>query len=372
MKDPFGIEQQNQETFMCWSCDQDKPIDEYAGDSRSGYMLCNSCVEDSWRFCETCEVHVLNRHYSTGWDMCNKCVSNHCAECVDCGSLYYREDMYWSDYDGEPRCCDCHDMSSNRCRGVYEYHSGAPFIMTYRLNDVTSYEPGSHVYYGVELEAEEYPSDMADTLELLQSERVGHAETDGSLDCGVEFITQPSDLASWRGAYGKTIRLYMAEVLSSGGEFDRDTCGTHVHVSRTAFKGDSHLARFATFMVHNPDFVWKVSGRNELDQWCRVTKLDKGQMSHSVKRKQGDRYRAVNLNNHATVEVRMFAGSNEYDDVLGYVEFVAALVEYTRDITANHIMAGALLAESFTTWLEDTELNDYSKARELVAHRIQR
>ncbi len=361
-----------QELFTCWSCDQEKAIDERAGDSRSGHMLCDSCVEDAWTYCEHCEVYVLNQHWGHIGDMCKMCEREYYRECVDCCGLYYNDDMYYSDYDGEPRCGDCHDMNSNRCRGVYEYHSGAPFIMTYRLNDVPSYEPDSHVYYGVELEAEDYPSDMADTLEILQSGRVGHAETDGSLDRGVEFITQPSDLASWRGAYGKTIRLYMDEVLSYGGDFERDTCGTHVHVSRTAFKGDSHLARFATFMVHNPDFVWKVSGRNELDQWCRVTKLGKGQMSQSVKRKQGDRYRAVNLSNHATVEVRMFAGSNDYDEVLGYVEFVAALAEYTRDITANHIMAGALLAESFTTWLDDTELNDYSKARELVARRSQR
>ena len=357
-----------QELFTCWSCDQEKAIDEHAGDSRSGHMLCFICVENSWTYCEHCDVHVLNTYWGHTGDMCKMCEREVYGECADCGELCYRDDMYYSDYD-EPRCGDYHDMNSYGCRGVYEYHSGAPFIMTYRLNDVQSYEAGSHVYYGVELEAEEYPSDMADTLELLKREQIGHAETDGSLNCGVEFITQPSDLASWRGEYGNTIRRYMAEVLSRGGEFDRDTCGTHVHVSRTAFKGDSHLARFATFMVHNPDFVWRVSGRKELDQWCRVTKLDKGQMSHSVKRKQGDRYRAVNLNNHATVEVRMFAGSNEYDDVLGYVEFVAALVEYTRDITANHIMAGALLAESFTTWLDDTELNDYSKARELVTVR---
>ena len=307
---------EEQETFTCWSCDQDESIDEYAGDSRNGHMLCTSCVSSDWTYCENCSVYVLDRYFNGDMNMCGKCCDEYCIECVDCCSLHYRDDMYWSDYDGEPRCGDCHDMSSNRCRGVYEYHSGAPFMMTYRLNDVTSYEPGSHVYYGVELEAEEYPSDMADTLELLQSERVGHAETDGSLNCGVEFITQPSDLASWRGAYGKTIGYtwlkYCLAVASS----------TETHAVRT-------------FMCHA-------------------------------------RPLRVNLNNHATVEVRMFAGSNDYDEVLGYVEFVAALAEYTRDITVNHIMAGALLAESFTTWLEDTELNDYSKARELVACRIQR
>ena len=375
MKDPFGLEQQNKEreTFTCWSCDQDESIDEYAGDSRNGHMLCTSCVSNDWTYCENCSVYVLDRYFNGDMNMCGKCCDEYCIECVDCCSLHYRDDMYWSDYDGEPRCGDCHDMHGGTgLPGVYDYHHGAPFMMTYRRDSVRFTEAGDHVYYGVELESEDYPNDMGDILERLSNSRVGHAEMDGSLDCGAEFITQPSDLASWRGEYGNTIKTYMSEVAARGGEFDRDTCGTHVHVSRTAFKGDSHLARFATFMVHNPDFVWKVSGREELDQWCRVTKLDKGQMSRSVKRKQGDRYRAVNLNNHATVEVRMFAGSNDYDEVLGYVEFVAALVEYTRDITVNHIMAGALLAESFTTWLEDTELNDYSKARKLVAYRTQR
>ena len=362
-----------QETFLCFHCSNDRLLDDHAGESRSGHQLCTDCVSTNWTHCDNCSVYVLDRYFDGGMDMCNRCVSEYCNECVDCGSLQYSDDMYRSDYDGEPRCGDCHDMHGGTCLpGVYDYHHGAPFMMTYRRDNVRFSEAGEHVYYGVELESEDYPNDMGDILETLSVRRVGHAETDGSLDRGAEFITQPSDLASWRGEFGNTIKSYMSDVMASGGEFERYTCGTHVHVSRTAFKNDSHLARFATFMVHNPDFVYKVSGRSDLDQWCRVTKLVKGQMSHAVKYKTGDRYRAVNLNNQATVEVRMFAGSNDYDEVLGYVELVAALAEYTRDITVNHIMAGALLAESFTTWLDDTELNDYSKARQLVAHRIQR
>jgi len=360
------------ELFNCSQCLEDKDLNlDYQGESRTGRLLCGECVDKDWSFCHNCDVYVRDTHYNGDHDMCNRCLSDY-RECNDCGYFAHIDCLYWCD-DEEYRCDSCHDSYSNSDSGIpylHEYHSGNPNGRKFwDVEDEPTHDPVKSQHFGVELESEGFDYMLGSIFESLEDDYIGHAETDGSLDRGTEFITNPATLDGWRGQFGLRVAEFMHDAKRNGSDFGRDSCGTHVHVSRTTFKDDMHLARLATFMIHNPKFIEKVSGRRYLDRWSKVSKYDKGELRSNIKWKNGDRYRALNLCNKDTVEVRMFAGNNEFHTVLGYVEFVAAIVEYTRDITINDILAGALLAENFTTWLEDAELSDYPYALQLVTTR---
>jgi len=359
------------ETEECRTCGEQVKPEDICGHNRDGVAICQGCHEDYWYYCHTCDVSVRHEHYDTYLDICNACVRDNYTACADCGT-WCRDgyDIYWNDYDDTPRCesCYCDHERHESIEYVYGYHEGAPWGLNFHTAYHTSEEPAGLTYFGVELEHERASDDLVPYLESLHDKRIAHAESDSSLNNGVELITQPATLMAWRGGFGDLIREYMANARGVGADFSSSTCGAHVHVSRTAFVDDNHLARVAVFMTHNPEHVAKVSGREYLDQWAKATPY-RGALRRAVKNNSGDRYRAVNLNNSATVEFRLFAGSNDFADIIGAIEYVSALVEYTRELKVSDITIGALLADSFMAWLNDPTLTGYAHARELVARR---
>jgi hypothetical protein len=77
--------------------------------------------------------------------------------------------------------------------------------------------------------------------------------------------------------------------------------------------------------------VERLAGRAS-NRWANFS--DKGQLVQKVKhgRQENGRYSAVNTDNHATLEVRVFKGSLKKERVLSALEFVTASTEYTRDL----------------------------------------
>ena len=346
--------------------------------NRDGIAICDDCHGNKYYYCGCCGVSVFPQYYNGEIGGCNRCVSERYSTCCDCDELVHNDwHAFWSEYDDNVRCESCNDDhimvmeydSDDRIEHVSEYHSGAYWGLVFHDVEGYSDSPQHSTYYGVELECEDINAAISDTLETMMYERIGHAETDGSLNNGIEFITQPATLESWRNGFGNSIYGYMDIAKSHGANFGYSTCGAHVHVSRTAFTSDSHLMRFVTFMRHNEQFIEAISGRSDMDRWSKLNQYGKGELAREIKHKNGDRYRAVNLNNDKTVEIRAFAGSNNFADILGSVEFIDSLIKYTADLTISDINIGALLADSFIAWLMDSDLSDHQHARKLVTNR---
>ena len=359
----------------CRICSEAIEIDDIHFRNRDGVAICDDCHCERYYYCDYCCVSVGAIHWNHRTDMCGRCTRENFVTCVDCDSLTPNDYAYYSEWDSDARCESCHidyeDGESSRIPNVVGYHEGAPWDMQFHHIGGYSSDPDGLTYFGVELECEYVSPSIGDVIGDLMSARIGHAETDGSLSNGIEFITQPATLMAWRDSFGDSVREYMASVQQCGGTFEADSCGAHVHVSRTVFDNDTHLFRFVTFMRHNESFIKAISGRasSSIDQWAKVNRYRAGELRREVKRQSGDRYRAVNLNNASTVEVRAFAGSNCFSDILGSIELISAIIEYVRELTISDVNIGALFADSFITWLMDAELCDYDHARSLVATR---
>lgn len=359
----------------CKVCDVEVQDCDITYRNRDGIAICDDCHADKYYYCDICGVSVFPDYYNSEVEECNNCVRDRYYTCNDCDELVHIDWSYYSEYDSHVRCESCnydHVMeydSADRIENVAEYHAGAYWGLVFHDVEGYSDNPQHSTYYGVELECEDINGAISDTLEAMMYDRIGHAETDGSLDNGIEFITQPATLEAWRNGFGNSIYGYMDIAKSHGANFGHSTCGAHVHVSHTAFTSDSHLMRFVTFMRHNEQFIEAISGRSNMDRWSKVNQYGKGELEREIKRKSGDRYRAVNLNNATTVEIRAFAGSNSFADILGSIEFIDSLIKYTADLTISDINIGALLADSFIAWLSDSDLSDHDHARNLVANR---
>ena len=77
--------------------------------------------------------------------------------------------------------------------------------------------------------------------------------------------------------------------------------------------------------------VERIAGRSE-NSYASFN--DKGKLVRKIKygHQENGRYSAINTENDATLEVRVFKGSLIPERVLSAIEFVHAAVEYTRDL----------------------------------------
>jgi hypothetical protein len=192
----------------------------------------------------------------------------------------------------------------------------------------------------LEVEVTGYDSrhDCASTVLSVLEDRA-YLKEDGSLSNGFEIVTHPHTLF----AYQNDVDWDFLKTLSRMGvrSWNRSSCGLHVHVSRTAFQGDTHaateahLVRFTKLIYDNQRQVERLAGRKN-NNFASFS--DKGKIVPKVKfgNQSSGRYSAVNMEPESTIEVRVFKGSLRKERVLSGIEFVAAAVEYTRNLKIQH------------------------------------
>ena len=281
-------------------------------------------------------------------------------EITDCdyGSHYTLSELIYSDVRDEAMCRSCYDnyIECGDCGYEYQEDNGhecendddtsdySEYIHNYSYRPRPLFFPdANHPYYlGIELEVEvcgdESRNDCAEMIVEGLSNRV-YLKEDGSLSNGFEIVTHPHTLLE----YQTNVDWGFLKVLSKMGvrSWNRSSCGLHVHVSRTAFQGntyaasEAHKVRFNKLIYDNQRQVERIAGRKNNSY---ATFNDKGKVIRKVKyhTQSNGRYSAVNMEPEDTLEVRVFKGSLRKERVLSGIEFVVAAVEYTRNLKIEH------------------------------------
>ena len=217
--------------------------------------------------------------------------------------------------------------------------------------------PEGGKFFGIELEFELGQMSRADGVGIVRNswlESFCDIKRDGSLHDGLEIATQPMTLE-----YFRQLNLDVLEQLRANGAraWDTTTCGVHIHLSRGNFSSDAHMWRFSKFIYGNRTQMRRIVGRDESQyvawresDFARVSDVLKG-----VRYAATGHYSAVNLDNVATVEVRVFRSTLREQTLRRYVDFVHALVDYTREISVKQVALGALDFHAFTAWLSSTD-----------------
>lgn len=302
-----------------------------------GDLRCDTCANEfyeenggrhNYNSCPSCDdiFHVHNGYWYRDTLYCSSCYENNYYECNDCGTECW-------DGDGH----DCEDEDEDN--GVIHSYSYRP----------SPYFFGKGQYHlGFELEVEARNNSRYDGAELVQDALGAHAymKDDGSLSDGFEIVTHPHTLSDYQTAFNwEFVNRLKREGFRS---WNTDTCGLHVHVSRTAFgtgespwgradrdrlilKRQAHELRFMKLIYDNQRQVERIAGRSGNHY---ATFQDKGKLVSKLKygNQSSGRYSAINTENDSTLEVRVFKGSLRKERVLSALEFVTASVEYTRDL----------------------------------------
>ena len=321
-----------------------------------GSLRCDICAsefyhenggEHNYHTCPCCDdiFHVDNGSWYNGTLYCEGCHDSYVYECNDCGV------QYW-DGDGH----DCEDDEEQNTIHSYSYRPSPYFF-------------GKGQYHlGFELEVEARNNSRYEGAELVQNELGAHAymKDDGSLSDGFEIVTHPHTLSDYQTAFNWD---FIPKLKRDGfRSWNTDTCGLHVHVSRTAFgegaipwnradrdqlilKKQAHELRFMKLIYDNQRQVERIAGRSGNHY---ATFGDKGRLVSKLKfgTQSDGRYSAINTANDNTLEVRVFKGSLRKERVLSALEFVAASVEYTRNLKVTS-KNQALTWLRFTAYVSD-------------------
>jgi len=298
-----------------------------------GRWRCKMCAHDyydscggdqNFTYCDNCEntVHDSNTSVYRGNRYCSDCVSDNVYDCDECGG------EVWS---GNSHDCE----ESERSNIIHSYG--------YKPNPVF-FGKGSY-HMGFELEVETREISRYEGAKIAQDILGNHAymKSDGSLNDGFEIVTHPHTLEYYQEKFEWGV---LRKLRSSGHRsWDTSTCGLHVHVSREAFGGvvewdskpqdimhmQAHQLRFMKLIYDNERQVARIAGRGS-NSYASFS--DKGRLVGKVKHgnSRDGHCAAVNTENYATIEIRVFKGSLRKERVLSALEFVTAGVEYTRDL----------------------------------------
>lgn len=246
---------------------------------------------------------------------------------------------------------------------VFEYDTDVTELMDcFKSKDYEETHMGDKIaarntlFMGVELEVEmsgraTMDRDDAATEAWKTLNGDGIVVHDGSLDNGFEMVSIPATLNYHYDIWERVCRSDLRSQIVS---FMRESCGLHIHMSKECFTSYT-LGMFITFInsTHNKEFIDVISQRRG-NSYCarRDTKVSRGKHRDRFTDAEGgrhDKYWATNLQNEATVEVRMFKGTLAFKGVMKSLEFCHALHKYVT----FHAAHNKLQFEDFLTWLVD-------------------
>ena len=320
---------------------------------------------------------ILNSQFVTltqieGDQRCDSCTStfyddnggkDNYSTCPECDDIFYNDNGSW--FNDRLYCAGCHDNyvwhcgecdeeqwdgNGHDCQDYGDDDDNNGSIHSYSYRPSPAFFGKGQYHLGFELEVEARNNSRYEGASMVQEALGSHAymKDDGSLSDGFEVVTHPHTLEEYQTKFNWE---FTSKLKREGyRSWNTDTCGLHVHVSRTAFgtganiwdcsgserdqiilKRQAHELRFMKLIYDNQRQVERIAGRSGNHY---ATFQDKGKLVSKLKfgNQSSGRYSAINTENDATLEVRVFKGSLRKERVLSALEFVTASVEYTRDL----------------------------------------
>jgi len=293
--------------------------------SDSTTTVCSSCADEYSR-CDDCRKYFptndMNRDRSIC--VCNSCYEDSYYACEDCGDICSLDSSCYDEYNDRTLCSSCYNSV------MASIMDDEPRIEVQTLRD------NDHPFaIGMELEFE----CAGNRQEICQEVKRNYypflwCKSDGSLshDNGLETPCQPMTWEYWLEKGKDELETYISFLNRRNCRAWRTSAGIHISLDRDGFS-TGHLYKFLKFFYENPEYIFRISRRNQssFEKWCDCKSLNRKGLAQKFKERQhgGDKYEAVNLNHSSHIEIRIFAGTLNWDSILANIEFCRGVYEYT-------------------------------------------
>lgn len=355
------VEENEENTLICEHCGTAIDDDDYT--MVDDEVICSDCIDRYYVRCNECGDYIFDSDNCGDDDtvLCEYCYDNHYTRCECCDRLVYNNDAYSI---GEYYYCE--ECYENKKANIIKAYSYKPDPIFYGSSDER--------HFGIELEVDNGGNDEDNAEEILDIANYRHEriyiKNDSSIDDGFEIVTHPMTLDYHMNEMPWEDVIHNAVHLGYRSHQTR-TCGLHIHVSRNSF-GDTYeqqenvISRILYFVEFHWNELVKFSRRTEysLNRWAarhgyeKTPKeiLDKAKCSYN-------RYTAVNLNNHNTIEFRIFRGTLKYNTLIATLQLVNRICDISCNVTDNEI--SSLSWSDFVASITEPELIQYLKERRL-------
>lgn len=289
-----------------------------------------------------------------------KCLANGILfRCDECGSLSWEANTQFIEEETDEGI-----VIRNLCENCYNIPQLQ--IQRYRTNPLEffDFKRSKHLgkkaiskYMGVELEYECKHKTKATSFIFKHLKQHAIMKEDGSLNNGIEICSAPAD-----------IDVHFDEFKSFFSSFDKNiihahsTTGMHVHVGKGEPIRDEFgehisnevlspltIGKICNFMANekNKDFLIYIAGR-ESGRYAKLSTNDA--VSTYFLGIEHDRYKALNTNNQNTIEFRLFATPETFQDFAKNLEFCDAITNYCLPTNSG---IKDLTHEKFSNWVKN-------------------
>lgn len=346
--------------FICEDCEQVYPVDmavtvnECCWDER---VVCEDCVtsDDNYARCDSCGEWYTSNHISLSdhgrthsgiRNICDGCEDDYVI-CENCGDIVPMDEAEWCEEDDCYRCSRCHDECVIRS---YGYKPDPIFGTLDPCTDGLGRYNGTALTFGVELECDKGrdPEAAARAVQAL-TDRL-YIKHDGSLSNGYEVVTHPGTLA-WHTEKFPWADVCKVSLDHGFKSHDAQTCGLHIHIGNNQF-GQTWKQKHAVGakLAVLCDVLWPEieqfsrRGRGGCDHWASRNDCLRG-LRYGMDEEtavdalynyaSNDRYKAVNLTNAYTVELRFNRGTLKHETILASLQLASNLTKFAMSHTVN-------------------------------------
>ena len=302
-------------------------------------LICDECAERHYFQCSNCGKWTKKILTMTDGDyICNECFeTGDYYFCDDCGNVVdphtdgviIRSDSVY--------CEDCaYEHADPNEEYIHEY-GYSPRIMFNEGEELNKYPKKGERYFGLEIETE----CTGDITEIIEDENYYWATNDISIQClnggcAAEIVTQPTTFKAWQN-YSDTF----FDALENNCDTNT-SCGLHIHVNRDSVSDETiekailfiskHYEKVTIFADRLTCNICRYAGNNlehykdfhpnskSVKEEINIVKKGKDNVRH--------KYLAINTLHKNTYEFRIFNSTVDKDEILAYIEFVDALLEY--------------------------------------------
>lgn len=268
-----------------------------------------------------------------------------------------------------------------------------------------------HLYYGIEVEVSFEIKNMEPRIADVAGEFIRLtkglfvAESDSSLQNGIEFISRPTSYKMWtKPETIKMLKEAFAYLKSKGAYIDQPKRnGIHIHMSRKFFERNTQKSPEQinkdldwVFQYYQPE-IEQISQR-EYTRYCYSKVDDIRNYFASSRVANTDRFKNITisgeleptsivdgqLEHHAviamrnqTIEVRCFKSSIDVDTIISYIEFVRNIAHTVRNkdikkMSLNDILASknSPMLDNYIWKLRKKGLNTDKKVKPVIKYKI--
>lgn len=265
--------------------------------------------------------------------------------CPTCGEAYL---IPFNRYHGHGECANCHEDV------ILPYSTRAETKFDFKVGK------DKFAFLGVELEVSCGSYGREEPARVVKKLLKDHCilKSDGSVNNGFEIVSAPAHIDVHKENFSKFFDSLPEELCED------DSCGMHVHIDRNSLSV-TQISRMAEFMNNNTKFIEKIAGR-KLNTYCKDNNGFNKSGAFKSKATGSDRYAAINLCPKRTVEVRIFASTLDKSTFERNLEFVKALVKFSRPGELEVSVKETLTHNHFLKWMAGQPRSEYPALKPFI------